>query len=91
MSGLDRLFAARDTVSQQEGIKQEWAKEKTMAKRDEINALPGAGLQNIMGAGGTFAGLDSASDSAGGIFEDLFGTKDSRTAKRDWRKEQKSA
>ena len=90
MGNLDRLFRARDTVSQQKGVKQEWAKDKVMAKRDEVNELIGGGLQNIMGAGGTFAGLDSASDSAGGIFEDLFGTKDSRVAKRDWRKEQKS-
>ena len=91
MSNLDRLFSARDTVTQQKGVKQEWAREKTMAKRDEINELIGGGLQNIMNAGGTFAALDSASDSPGGIFEDLFGSKDDRQANRAWKKEQKSA
>jgi len=90
-SGLDRLFAARDVVTQQKGVKYEMDKEKVMVKRDEVNELIGSGLQNIMGAGGTFAGLDSASDSPGGIFEDLFGNKEDRQANRAWKKEQKLA
>lgn len=90
MGNLDRLFRARDTVTQQKGVKQDWAREKTMAKRDEINQLIGGGIQNIAGAMGTFADLDATSDS-GSYFQDVFGTKDDRQAKRAWKKEQKSA
>lgn len=65
MGNLDRMFSARDTVAQQEGIKQDWAREKSMVKRDEINQLIGSGLQNIMGAAGTAAGVDAYSDEGG--------------------------
>jgi len=89
MSNLDRLFTARETVAQQEGIKQEWGREKVMAKRDEVNQLIGGGIQNVAGAMGTFADLDSYSDS-GSYFQDVFGTKDERIAKKEWRKTKES-
>ena len=90
MGNLDRLFRARDVATQQEGIKQEWDKEKVMAEREDVNELIGSGVTNVFGAMGTFADLDSYSDS-GSYFQDVFGTKDDRQAKRAWKKENASA
>lgn len=76
MSNLDRLFQARTNVAQFNDKKQEWDKERTMIKRDEINQLIGSGLQNLMGAGGTSAAIDAYSDdNSGGIFSRMFGGK----------------
>jgi len=95
MSNLDRVFQARENVARHKDIKYEMDKEDAMREREERDELIGSGLQNIMGSGATFAAMDAQSDSEGGIFEDLFGSKEDRLGKRadrranrDWRKNQ---
>jgi hypothetical protein len=78
MSNLDRVFQARERVAAHEGIKQEWARDKALTERQEVNELIGSGLQNIMGAGATGAGVEAYSEEDGFISRFL---KDRRTKK----------
>jgi len=87
MNNMQNLYRAREAVSGEKEKKFAYDREKTMAKRDEINNLIGSGLQNIMGAAGTGAAVDAMTDGDGeGIFSSLFGNiKDHRSNKK-WAK-----
>jgi hypothetical protein len=65
MNNLKTFWGMRDQMSQQKAIQQEWGRDKVMQKRGEIDALRGAGVQNLMGALGTVAGVDALSDGDG--------------------------
>jgi len=52
------FWSMRNVMASEKSKKQEWKRDAVMTERDEINQMRGAGLQNMMGAMGTMAGLD---------------------------------
>lgn len=65
LSNLQNLYRAREVVAGEKRTQHDYKTQKVMQERGEVDALRGAGLQNIMGAAGTAAGIDSVSDEPG--------------------------
>jgi len=65
MQNLQNLYRARDAMANEKKIQYQSRLDKALQERQEVDNLRGAGLQNLMGAGSTAAGIDAYSDEGG--------------------------
>jgi len=84
LQNMQSLYRAREVVAGEKRTAHDYATQKVMQERAEVDELRGAGLQNIMGAAGTMAGIDALGDGeeGGGIMGWLSGLKEKRIDKK---------
>jgi hypothetical protein len=71
LKNLHTFWGMRETMAGEKRLKQQVKRENIMQRRDERAQMIGAGLQNIMGATGTGAAIDTYTE--GGLFSSLSG------------------